>query len=146
MRRGAVNRDNKIDRTIGQIHRIANSYAGEVEALEEHNIAFRRELNVTAREHLTYDEVRAARAEAQESFRKVILQILGDYMDDADRVRELLASVEDQQERIARYRRRRGSRPEVDGRCRSAKGHRRRLIHRRDKPAGVWRLKLGDSS
>ena len=174
VRRAAVNRDNKIDRTIGQIYRITKSYAGVeadlpvkeagqtikdglfsrgiapivhatfeeqhvlnkelidrlrndyadeveilgltplVDTLADHNAAFRRELNVTRDEYLTYDEVQSARAEAQDAFHKVIFHIVGDYLDDLDAALDLLATVEDQQERISRYRRRRGSRPEVD--------------------------------
>jgi hypothetical protein len=105
------------------ITRLQNDYGTQVAALglgpmldvlEQHNDAFGDELNITSRESLTFDQVQTARAEAEEGFHKVFFHTVGDYLDDDDNLRDLLATIDDQQDRIARYMRRRGTRPQVD--------------------------------
>lgn len=85
-----------------------------VDTLEQLNKKFGRELNITNDEAITFDQVSAARVAAEEAFHKVIFHAIGDYLDDDDTRQAMLAAVIDQQDRIARYRKRRGGIPSVD--------------------------------
>jgi hypothetical protein len=85
-----------------------------VDTLEQLNEKFGRELNITDSEAITFDQVSAARVAAEKAFHKVIFHAIGDYLDDDDTRRSMLAAVIDQQGRIARYRKRRGGIPSVD--------------------------------
>lgn len=105
------------------IERLRNHHVSEVDALgltplvdnlERLNAAFGREIDVTNREALTFDQVQAARGEAEDGFHRVVFRIFGTYIDDDSTRDSLLASVFDQNERIARYQKRRGTSPVVD--------------------------------
>ncbi|RVU43101.1 hypothetical protein EA187_12870 [Lujinxingia sediminis] len=103
-------------------HRLQNELAGDIDTLGlsgmvanlvEFNDLFGQQLSVHDNV-LTFDMVQAARQEAEESFARVVLLALALTMDDLAARSELLSAVRDQQERTARYRRRRSTMPVVD--------------------------------
>jgi hypothetical protein len=63
---------------------------------------------------VTYDEVNAAEQAAIESYFEVILVIWAAYLDDPATRNKLLAPIDEQNQRIARYHRRRNGVPAVD--------------------------------
>jgi len=94
-----------------------------VNTLDKLNTAFGKELDVTGRETLTFDQVDAARSAGEDAFYRVVMRILGKYIDDEATRNELMASVFDQNERIASYIKRRGKSPQVDSGIGEVVGH-----------------------
>ncbi|QDG53950.1 hypothetical protein FIV42_25365 [Persicimonas caeni] len=85
-----------------------------VDQLETLNSRFGAQLDVRRRDVVEFDDVEAAEDAARDGFARVLATILADYADQPEVMSALLAQVQDQQERIATYVRRRGNTPEVD--------------------------------
>ncbi len=84
-----------------------------VDQLAELNEEFGEKVNRPG-DMVTYDEVQAARAEAQDAFDRLLIKILHDYGDDLETLREILEPVHDQERKMKRSLRRTGQAQEVD--------------------------------
>lgn len=84
-----------------------------VEQLAELNEEFGEKVNRPG-DTVTYDEVQAARAEAQDAFDRLLIKILHDYGDDLETLRDILEPVHDQERKMQRALKRTGQAQEVD--------------------------------
>lgn len=85
-----------------------------VDNLEKANADYGAKLTSLNNPAVTFDQVQAAEGQAVESYFQVIVVIWAAYIDDPTTRNKLLAPIEEQNERIARYYKRRGSVPDVD--------------------------------
>jgi hypothetical protein len=84
-----------------------------VDRLEELNKEFGDMLE-PASEHIEYDEVRAAKVEAEEAFNLLVARIMADYGEDMETFNRIMKPVREQSEWARRQYRRRGTVPPVD--------------------------------
>jgi hypothetical protein len=84
-----------------------------VDRLEELNEEFGEVLD-PASDHIEYDEVEAAKVEAEEAFNLLVARIMADYGEDMETFNRIMEPVREQSEWARRQYRRRGTVPPVD--------------------------------
>ncbi len=103
----------RIDREFTE-HAEALGLEALLESLTELNEKFGRQIELAEVDEVSYDEVQASRAEGREAFHNVLFAVCGDYADDPETRRKLMAPVKIQNERIGRYIGRQTEAPDVD--------------------------------
>jgi hypothetical protein len=84
-----------------------------VDHLEEYNEQFGERLREDD-DQISYDEVEAAKVEADEAFYRLIAHVMAEYGDDLEELNRILEPFAEQRERARRYFKRRGTVPEID--------------------------------
>jgi hypothetical protein len=108
-----------VDEMLGRLHSDFSEHVQVlsldeiVDQLAELNEEFGEKVNRPG-DTVTYDEVQAARAEAQDAFDRLLIKILHDYGDDLETLREILEPVHRQERQMKRSLRRTGEAQEVD--------------------------------
>lgn len=96
-----------------QVHLDKLSLEPIVGQLEELNEEF-GELLETDADRIEYDEVQAARAEAKDTFHRLVAHLICTYGDDRERFKKVMAPLNEQTRRTRRQLKRRGTIPPVD--------------------------------
>jgi hypothetical protein len=84
-----------------------------VDQLEELNQQFADAIKFDV-EQVTYDEVQAAEAEAEEAFHKMLIRVMCDYKDDLETFHQIMAPLHEQRARMKRLLKDRANVPPID--------------------------------